>query len=300
MSTGPIVGVGELLWDLLPDGRRVPGGAPFNFAFHCNQLGREAIIVSRVGTDELGDELRAAVRGVGMTDEFIQVDPAYPTGTVHVTLTDGVPSYSITEGVAWDHLAWTLDLEALLRGAAAVGCGTLARRAGSRAAVDAAVRACPGLRFVDVNLRQHYHTPGVLVEALGLATVAKLTADEMLVVGLPNATAGELLTRFAQLDGVAVTDGPNGAEWHGRGGEAVRVPGVKVEVVDTVGAGDAFSAALVCGLLSGRPAADVLREANRYAAEVCRHAGGTPAGVGLAAGRAGRVERGPSPGGTNA
>lgn len=215
-----------------------------------------------------------------MTDEFIQVDPTHPTGTVTVTLADGVPSYEIAENVAWDHLAWTPELNTLLRGAAAVGSGTLARRAGSRAAVDAAVRACPGLRFVDVNLRQQYHTPTVLSEALGSASIAKLTFDEVRAVGgsfgMPNATVVELLTRFPELVGVAVTGGANGAAWYGRGGEVFRVPGVPVEVIDTVGAGDAFSATLVCGLLDGRAVGEVLADANRYAAEVCRHAGGTP------------------------
>ena len=104
--TGPVVGIGELLWDVFPDGRRVAGGAPFNFAFHCHQLGHAGAIVSRVGDDDLGRELREEVRRLGMTDEFIQTDPDRPTGTVQVALDDaGVPSYQITEDVAWDHIA---------------------------------------------------------------------------------------------------------------------------------------------------------------------------------------------------
>lgn len=239
------------------------------------------MVVGRVGADELGDDLRAAVRGLGLADDFVQVDPAWPTGTVPVTLDPaGVPGYTITEHVAWDRLAWTPELEALLRGAAAVGTGTLSRRAGAREAVAAAARACPGVRLADVNLRRPFYTAATVAEALGGATVAKLTADELAVVapllGLPNADPAALLTRFPALTGVAVTDGANGAAWAGRGGESARAPGVPVQVVDTVGAGDAFAAAFVCGLLAGRPPAGVLAGANAYAAEVCRRPGGTP------------------------
>src|SRR3954452_15176255 len=101
----PIVGIGEVLWDVFPDGRKVAGGAPFNFAFHCKQLGHEAVIVSRVGDDELGRELRAEVRSLGLTDDFIQTDYEHPTGTVRVTVDEqGQPSYEIVDDVAWDYI----------------------------------------------------------------------------------------------------------------------------------------------------------------------------------------------------
>src|SRR5262245_9574164 len=104
----PIVGIGELLWDVYPDGRKVAGGAPFNFAFHCHQLGHPAIMVSRVGDDDLGRELRAEVRRLGMIDEHIQTDPVHPTGTVTVQLDiAGQPTYTITEDVAWDYVEWS-------------------------------------------------------------------------------------------------------------------------------------------------------------------------------------------------
>ena len=112
----PIVGIGELLWDMYPDGRKVAGGAPFNFAFHCHQLGHPAVIVSRVGDDDLGRELRERVRELGLSDEYIQTDREHPTGTVRVTLdANGVPTYTITENVAWDYIAWDEQLEALAR-----------------------------------------------------------------------------------------------------------------------------------------------------------------------------------------
>src|SRR5579885_837209 len=116
-----IVGIGELLWDVFPDGRKVAGGAPFNFAFHCRQLGHDAAIVSRVGNDDLGRELRDEVRRLGLPDEFIQTDPDHPTGTVRVTIDDhGQPAYTITEDVAWDHIEWNDQLAGLADRAAAI------------------------------------------------------------------------------------------------------------------------------------------------------------------------------------
>src|SRR5437588_12741003 len=102
----PIVGIGELLWDVYPDGRRVAGGAPFNFAFHCHQLGHPSVMVSRVGADDLGDDLRTSVRLLGLKDHYLQQDEAHPTGTVTVSVERGQPSYTITEDVAYDYLAW--------------------------------------------------------------------------------------------------------------------------------------------------------------------------------------------------
>src|SRR5262249_40582045 len=123
-----IVGVGEVLWDLLPAGRQ-PGGAPFNFAFHCHQLGHPAAIVSRVGTDALGEDLRSALRGLGLSDAWVQHDPEHPTGTVAVTLdARGQPTFAITPDVAYDHLAWEAGLEALFGRAQAVCFGTLVQR----------------------------------------------------------------------------------------------------------------------------------------------------------------------------
>ena len=122
----PIVALGEILWDLLPTGRRA-GGAPFNFAFHCQQLGHPAVIVSRVGDDDLGRDLRDAVRGLGLSDAFVQSDPAHPTGTVGVAVDEaGQPQFTIHTDVAYDHLAWTADLEALFARAARLVKGATA------------------------------------------------------------------------------------------------------------------------------------------------------------------------------
>src|ERR1700678_1088468 len=159
MPATSILGVGELLWDLLPAGPR-PGGAPFNFAFHCHQLGHPAAIVSRVGTDSEGDGLRTAVRTLGLADAHVQNDSGHPTGTVAVAVgSDGQPTYRITPEVAWDYLAWEPALEPLAVTAEAVCFGTLAQRHPvARETIRRLVRSARNaLTIYDVNLRQDYY-----------------------------------------------------------------------------------------------------------------------------------------------
>src|SRR5262245_18548605 len=158
-SAGPVVGVGEILWDLLPDGPRA-GGAPFNFAFHCHQLGHPAVMVSRVGADERGRALRAAVRSLGLDDAAIQEDPAHATGTVDVRVAaDGQPTFVIAPDAAYDFLAWDAALEALAARAEAVCFGTLAQRQPTARATIRRLVAAAGNALVvyDVNLRQQFY-----------------------------------------------------------------------------------------------------------------------------------------------
>src|SRR5438128_2351889 len=140
-ATVEIVGLGEVLWDLLPAGKQL-GGAPFNFTFHCHRLGHRSVMVSRVGADELGREIRAAAQRLGVSGAYLQEDDAHPTGTVQVRLDEqGQPTFTITPDVAWDHLAWEDRLGPLLRGARAVCFGTLAQRQPvARATIQRAVR----------------------------------------------------------------------------------------------------------------------------------------------------------------
>ena len=271
--TGPILGVGELLFDRLPNGARAPGGAPANFAFHCRQLGSDAAVVSRVGADEPGEALLAWLAASGLGGGLIQRDPARPTGLVQVSLDAGAPTYAILPNAAWDHLAWGDELARLCARAPAVATGTLARRAGSRDAIERAVQACAGVRYLDVNLRESDFDSAMVDSALAGATVAKLTVEELEAL---NEAPSTLTRDYPDLMAVLVTRGAGGAEWHGKTGLVAEVPGIEVRVADTVGAGDAFGAAVVTGLLAGRPPEAVLREANRYAAEVCRHPGATP------------------------
>jgi fructokinase len=264
----PIVALGELLWDLLPAGPRA-GGAPFNFAFHCHQLGHPAVIVSRVGDDALGRQLRDEVRRLGMTDEFIQTDPEHPTGTVQVALdAGGQPTYTISERVAWDFIDWEPRLDALARSARAVCFGTLAQRApDSQSSIRRFVIEAHGLVVLDLNLRPTSNSPETIRTSLELADWLKLNDDEL----------SRMPPEFDQsaIDLFCVTRGANGCRIR-TGTETVDVPGISINVVDTVGAGDAFTAALLTQHLEGKPLAAAARFANAYAAVVATKVGGTP------------------------
>lgn len=282
---GPeVVGVGEVLWDLLPAGKAL-GGAPFNFAFHCHQLGHPSVMVSRVGRDALGDEIRAAMRGLGLDDSFVQADDARPTGTVGVEVDErGHPSYTIHEG-AWDALAWEDRLAGLVRGAKAVCFGSLIQR---RDAARSTLRrmlaeAGPGtLTVFDINLRQSFYTPNVLAASLTSARWAKLNDEELSVLRNMFALAGDsqsslvadLRERF-DLELVALTRGEAGCLVQ-TGHDEASLPGERVTVVDTVGAGDAFTAGLVCATLEGSTPRQAAAFANRLAARVAASRGGTP------------------------
>ena len=213
-----IVGMGEVLWDLLPSGK-VLGGAPFNFTFHCHQLGHAAVMISRVGSDAPGAEIRDAMRGLGLDDRFVQDDDRHPTGTVGVQLdSTGQPSYTIHPG-AWDHLAWEDQLVALLGQAQAVCFGTLIQRSdASRATVRRALRAGrDSLVVFDVNLRQEFFSREVLEESLRASRWVKLNDDELEVLRKmfllsstnKSATVADLRKRFG-IELVALDSGREG------------------------------------------------------------------------------------------
>jgi fructokinase len=284
MQPVEVVGLGEVLWDLLPAGRQL-GGAPFNFAFHCHRLGHPTAMVSRVGADELGREVRARVRGLGLSDEYLQEDGEHPTGTVSVALDEhGHPTYTIHPDVAYDYLAWDARLEALLARAQALCFGTLIQRqAEARAAVRQALRAARNALVVyDINLRQDFYSREVVEESLRASRWVKLNDDELVVLrdllGLAGTTerttVADLRRRYgAEL--VALTRGERGCLVQ-TADEEVTVAGLPVTVADTVGAGDAFTAGLLACVLEGRPVAEAAAFANRLAARVAASAGGTP------------------------
>lgn len=286
----PIVGIGELLWDIFPDGHKVAGGAPFNFAFHCKQLGHEAVIVSRVGDDELGRELRAEVRRLGLTDDFIQIDDEHPTGTVRVTVDDkGQPSYEIVEEVAWDYIEWNDALSRLASQAVALCYGMIGqRRAESSCAIHEFIQRTTGLRVFDVNLRPGSSDLWQSVRSLARQCDWFKASDDD-IEGLFDRVAGCMtidseprspLCYFFDPDmdqrklGI-LTLGPKGCQvidWqHG-----YRERGVEANVVDTVGAGDSFLAAFLCSHLEGRSLKTTMRFALHYSARVCEFAGATP------------------------
>jgi fructokinase len=283
--TNPIVGIGELLWDVYPDGRKVAGGAPFNFAFHCHQLGHPAAIVSRVGADALGRELRERVRELGLSDEYIQTDHEHPTGTVQVALdANAVPTYTITENVAWDHIAWDEKLRELSQHVSTLCFGTLAAR--DEDSSDTLMEFGRGrrvLRVFDANLRQHYYSPLSVEWGFARSAWVKLSNDELtrlaalftISVEYKSVPAGFHSSLLLPGQVLIVTDGPNGVAVV-QGKDEFHEPGVPAKVVDTVGAGDAFTAAMVCLHLEGRPLRECARFAVHYAARVCEQPGGTP------------------------
>jgi fructokinase len=279
-----VIGIGEILWDLLPQGRQL-GGAPANFAYHARALGAEARLVSRVGRDRLGQEALDRLKQLGLPTEFVEVDDAAPTGTVTVALSgDGQPCFSIHEDVAWDFLHGTAHAHNAAADAHAVCFGTLAqRRERARSAIRSLVAAAPwsALRILDVNLRPPYISKHHVEESLASANVLKLNEAELPqlaeMFGLKGDERSQItqLTDRFELHCVAYTRGAGGSLIFAAG-QWSEHPGVRVNVADTVGAGDAFTAAMTLGLLNGWDLDEVSRRANESAAWVASNAGATP------------------------
>jgi fructokinase len=276
-----VVGIGELLWDIFPNGRRL-GGAPANFAYHASRLGCLGTVVSRVGADTLGRDALARLDTLGVDRSPVQTDPLLPTGTVAVALDPhGHPRYAIHADVAWDALEWTPDLAALAPEAAAVCFGTLASRGPRtldtvRRFLGAAGPHC--LRIFDVNLRQDYHSPERVRAFLGLCDVLKLNEDELPRVAHmcgAGGDAAEGLRRRFGLKLVALTLGSRGSVLYADG-LRLEEPGAPVAVADTVGAGDAFTAALVAGLVRGLDLPLIHKRAAALSAYVCTQEGAMP------------------------
>ncbi len=279
-----VAGIGETLWDMFPDGGRL-GGAPTNFSCHCHQLGGNAHPVSCVGDDGLGRQARVKLAQLGVNTKYVLESPTHPTGRVMVSLDDvGKPTYEILEGVAWDHLTFTPELEALAHALDAVCFGTLGQRASeSREAIRAFLTHMPpgALKILDVNLRAPFYSQTLVEESLQFATVLKLSDEELPILGeyfgLSGSTEEQLSAlqnRFG-LDLVAYTRGPEGSFLLGKD-EVNAFPGISVTVVDSVGAGDSFTAALCLGLLKREPLATVNAFANEVAAFVCSQKGACP------------------------
>ena len=279
-----VIGLGEILWDLLPAGRQL-GGAPANFAYHARALGARSRVISRVGQDAPGAELLQRLAALGLPTAEIQIDPSAPTGTVSVTLAaNGQPGFTIHENVAWDRLALTPSALAAITEADAVSFGTLAQRCEpSRGTIRALLAAArPGaLRILDLNLRQNFFSRDIIETSLGLANIVKCNDSELPVLADLLGLRGNARRQIEQLGRqyarrlVCLTRGAQGSLLYANG-EWADDPGQPVIVKDTVGAGDAFTAALAMGLLAGQPLEAINRRANQVARYVCSCEGATP------------------------
>ncbi|MDE5986011.1 MAG: carbohydrate kinase [Prevotella sp.] len=278
-----IVGLGEALWDCLPEGRKL-GGAPANFAYHASQFGYDAYAVSAVGTDGLGKETLAEFDAKGLKYEMPQVE--FPTGTVQVALDEsGVPAYDIKEGVAWDNIPFTPRLEDMAQRCRAVCFGSLAQRnEASRQTIyrflDATPKDC--LRIFDINLRQNFYSKDVIRESLMRCNVLKINDEELVLIGRMFGYPGLdfenkcwLILGKYDLDMLVLTCGVNGSYVFSRGAMSyLETP--KVTVADTVGAGDSFTGAFVSSILSGKSVPDAHRIAVNVSAFVCTQNGAMP------------------------
>ncbi|MBK1833205.1 carbohydrate kinase family protein [Roseibacillus ishigakijimensis] len=280
-----IAGLGETLWDLFPDRKRL-GGAPTNFACHCQQLGAAASLISCLGEDELGREARTELAALGLDLAALAEHPQAPTGTVGVALDEGgKPSYQIAEAVAWDEIPFSPAAEALASELAAVCFGSLSQRHPvSRQTTGKVLAAMPeeALKILDVNLRAPHYSQEIITPLLEQANVLKLSDEELPVLadyyGLSGDLGGQLQAlreRFA-LQLVAYTRGAEGSILQ-TAEEEDHAAAVPTTPVDSVGAGDSFTAALCMSLLHGRSLAECNQFANQVAAYVCSQQGACPA-----------------------
>lgn len=280
-----VVGMGEALWDMLPEGRKL-GGAPANFAYHVSQFGLDTRVVSAVGDDELGNEILANFAEKQLDCQIEKV--TYPTGTVQVTLDEkGVPCYEIKEGVAWDNIPYTPALENLAKQTHAVCFGSLAQRnAVSRETINRFIDQMPEdenvLKIFDINLRQHFYSKELIEASLKKSNVLKINDEELVVVGEMFGFADIdfqdkcwiLLAKY-NLKMLILTCGTEGS-YVFTPGEVSFLETPQVQVADTVGAGDSFTGAFVAAILSGKTVKDAHRLAVDVSAFVCTQNGAMP------------------------
>lgn len=289
---GIVVGLGEALWDVLPEGKKL-GGAPANFAYHAAQFGLDGIAVSALGNDALGDETIKAFEEKRLNYLMPRVD--YPTGTVQVTLDGaGIPTYDIKENVAWDNIPFTDEMRSVAQRCSAVCFGSLAQRnVVSRQTIYAFLEATPAdcLRIFDINLRQSFYTKEVIEQSLRRCNILKINDEELVQVArifgrLPQdaidnltvqqqGTVCDYLLRENRLDMLVLTCGVNGSYIYTPGNVSFQ-PTPKVSVADTVGAGDSFTGSFCAAILHGRTVAEAHKTAVKVSAYVCTQNGAMP------------------------
>ncbi len=283
MENKTIIGIGEALWDMLPAGRQL-GGAPANFAYHMSQFGYDATAVSAVGNDAAGDDLISELEARSLKHLMPRVDK--PTGTVEVTLdAAGVPQYDIRRDVAWDFIPMTRELRDMASACRCICFGSLAQRSEvSRATIRAVVDAMPqeALKVFDINLRQSYYGKQVVEDSLERCHILKINDEETHAVArLFNMETDDerqictCLMRQYGLRAVILTCGTDGSHVFHEGGVS-SLPTPRVEVADTVGAGDSFTAGFCAALLAGCTIRHAHEVAVATSAYVCTRHGAMP------------------------
>lgn len=280
-----VVGIGEALWDVLPEGKKL-GGAPANFAYHVSQFGLQSRVVSAIGDDKLGNEIEENFQNKGLNTLIEKV--AYPTGTVQVQLdAEGVPCYDIKENVAWDNILFTDPLKQLARKTCAVCYGSLAQRnVVSRETINAFLDAMPEgkgqYKIFDINLRQGFYTKEIICSSMERCNILKINDEELVTIsrmfGYPGIDLQDkcwiLLAKY-KLEMLILTCGVNGSYVFTPGNVSfVETP--KVEVADTVGAGDSFTASFISAILKGKPVKEAHQLAVNVSAYVCTQNGAMP------------------------
>lgn len=278
-----VVGLGEVLWDMLPEGRKI-GGAPVNFAYHAGQFGIDTMAVSAIGNDKLGEDTMAEMNGKHLNHIFPSVP--YPTGSVQVKLDEkGVPAYDIKENVAWDNIPFTNEIESVARSCRAVCFGSLAQRnAVSRSTIRKFIESTPSgcIRIFDINLRQNFYTSNVIRDSLEHCNILKINDEEiMLVSRMFNYDSSNIenvcrtIMEDFSLEMVILTCGTKGSYIFTKGGVSF-MPTPKVNVADTVGAGDSFTGSFCAAILRGLPVAEAHKKAVEVSAYVCTQNGAMP------------------------
>ena len=280
-----VVGLGEVLWDVLPEGKKL-GGAPANFAYHSGQFlgNNNTIAISALGEDRLADETIEALREHGLNDLLPRVP--YPTGTVQVTLDEqGIPTYDIKENVAWDNIPFDKDIEEIARSCRAVCFGSLAQRnVVSRETIHKFLDATPDdcLKIFDINLRQQFYTKEIIKESIQRCNILKINDEELVLIGRMFGYPGLdienkcwLILGKYNLDMLVLTCGTNGSYVFSPGHMSFQ-PTPKVEVADTVGAGDSFTGSFCAAILNGKSVDEAHKKAVQVSAFVCTQNGAMP------------------------
>ncbi|MCM8541993.1 MAG: carbohydrate kinase [Lentisphaeraceae bacterium] len=265
--------IGEILWDIFPD-KKVWGGAPANFIYHTAQFGADATVYTAVGQDELGKELVevATKSGIKLKAETVNA----PTGAVNIEVSsDGIPTYSFNENCAWDHIPFTPELQNLCENADLIPFGTLAQRSDtSKQTILKALssRKSSAKVLFDINLRQDFYSKEIIENSLTHSNFLKLNENEILVIQeLTGKSLNELINIF-NLELVILTLGPQGSDII-TATQRLHCPATKCSVVDTVGAGDAFTACFIMNYLKGTEIKEAQQLASNFAAYVCEHSG---------------------------